>query len=335
MKRSEIWDQLYTLLSKVNRRINQGSLIYLGSYTSPEALKVKIANIKKQISQRDSKSFLELKLLFASTGCFQESAIDNDWGDEFLALAKEFDQLEFQYQSKLFAPRWISQLWSSIQDFIFPRLCVVCEHRLQYNEQHLCLSCIANLPKTHYYKQDENRMEQYLGARFLFKRATAFCYFYKEGSLQKIAHEFKYKGNADLAHFIGRLMGSELADASFMDEIDYLIPVPLHANRQRERGYNQAEEICQGISMETGIPVCAGSVIRTVNNTSQTSKNRQERDENVKDIFSCVDNIEQIRGKHILIVDDVITTGATLESMVNALKNTDSIISIASIGIAM
>ena len=195
--------------------------------------------------------------------------------------------------------------------------------------------CISTLPKTNYHNQEENRLDEFLGGKFIFNRAAAFCYFYKSGGLQKIVHEFKYKNNPQLAVYMGKLYGLELKDSPFLRDIDYLIPVPLHPKRQKKRGYNQAEEICKGMSAVTGIPVCTSAIRRTVNNQSQTKQGKTERWENVKNIFATT-NDQSLNGKRILLVDDVITTGSTIEAIAKCFPKDESpIINIAAIGMAM
>ena len=218
---------------------------------------------------------------------------------------------------------------------LFPRLCTICDTRLQESEEHLCLMCIAALPRTNYHNQEENRLDEFLGGKFVFNRAAAFCYFYKSGALQKIVHQFKYKANPKLAFYMGRLYGQELKDSPFINDIDYLIPVPLHPKREKKRGYNQAEEICKGISVTTGIPVCTSAVERMANNKSQTQQSKTERWENVKNIFATTNHLS-LKGKRILLVDDVITTGSTIEAIAKCFpKDEYPIINIAAIGMAM
>lgn len=226
-------------------------------------------------------------------------------------------------------------MWKSILDFFFPPLCVICKNRLLHAEEHICLECLSALPKTHYHKQEENKLEDALAGKFIFNRAAAFCYFYKTGGLQKVIHEFKYKNNPQLAFYMGLLYGRELKGSDFLQGIDYLVPIPLHPKRQKKRGYNQAEEICKGISAATGIPLCTSAISRTVNNPSQTTHSKTERWENVKDIFVTTNN-PLLKGKKILLVDDVITTGSTIEAIVKCIPKEDlPIINIASIGMAM
>lgn len=228
----------------------------------------------------------------------------------------------------------MKKIFNSILEFFFPSLCIVCKIRLSNAEEHICLSCIEALPRTNYHNQEENRLEHYLGGKFVFHRAAAFCYFYKAGALQKIIHEFKYKQNADLAVFMGKLYGNELKSSDFLKGVDYLIPIPLHPKRQKTRGYNQAEEICKGISEITDIPICTTAIERAINNPSQTKHSKTERWKNVDGIFASTNN-PNLKGKKILLVDDVITTGSTIEAIVKCFAEDEvPTINIAAIGIA-
>ncbi len=228
----------------------------------------------------------------------------------------------------------VKKIIDNILHFFFPNLCVVCDCRLNELEQHICLSCIESLPRTHYHKQEENRLEHYLGGKFIFHRAAAFCYFYKTGGVQKIVHELKYRNNPELAVYMGKLYGNQLKDSQFLNDVDYLIPIPLHPKRLKQRGYNQAEEICKGISEVTGIPISSTSIVRTINNPSQTSHSKTERLKNVEGIFATTNN-PILKGKKVLLVDDVITTGATIEAIAKCFDEDETpIINIAAIGIA-
>lgn len=228
----------------------------------------------------------------------------------------------------------MKKIINNLLHFFFPNLCIVCNSRLNLSEQHICLSCIESLPRTNYHNQEENRLEHYLGGKFVFQRAAAFCYFYKSGGLQKIIHELKYKNNPELAVYMGKLYGNALKDSDFVKDVDYLIPIPLHPKRQKQRGYNQAEEICKGISEVTGIPICTSAIVRTVNNPSQTSHSKTERLKNVEGIFANTNN-PNLKDKKVILVDDVITTGSTIEAIAKCFSEDEiPIINIAAIGIA-
>lgn len=226
---------------------------------------------------------------------------------------------------------------NTIHDFLnlfFPDLCVVCREKLIEGETHICTDCLLLLPKTNYHLQPDNRLEEFFAGRIPFERAAAFAYFLKGGSLQHIIHELKYNQNPEIGRFIGGLCGENIKNSPFAKAIDLLVPVPLHTKRLKQRGYNQSLKICEGISDVTGIPIDAETLIRTVNNPSQTKNARFDRWKNVENIF-CVAHPEVFSGKHILLVDDVVTTGSTIESCIKELiKSEGCRVSIYAIGVA-
>lgn len=153
--------------------------------------------------------------------------------------------------------------------------------------------------------------------------------------MQKVVHELKYKNNPGIGLLMGSLFGNDIKDSDPIREIDLIIPIPLHPKRQKQRGYNQSEEIAKGIAEQIGIDLNTTTLVRTVNNPSQTRNNRIERWKNVEDIFSVID-VNILVNKHILLVDDVITTGSTIEACAKELLKCEGIkISIASLAIAI
>ncbi|NDV70222.1 ComF family protein [Dysgonomonas sp. 25] len=206
------------------------------------------------------------------------------------------------------------KIFTNLLDFFFPALCVACERRLHEHEAHLCLDCLSELPKTDYHGQRENKLEAFFAGRVPFVRVAAYAHFVKGGMMQAIIHDLKYKNNPSLGHFMGELCGNDLKESDFVRDIDYIVPVPLHPKRQRKRGYNQSEALAKGISLKTGIPVDYEIVKRAKNNPSQAkSSSREARWKNVENIFVLTDK-SKFEGKHILLIDDVLTTGSTLES---------------------
>lgn len=219
--------------------------------------------------------------------------------------------------------RHIRESWTDFVNLFFPRTCVNCGTPLVNGEHSLCLDCLCNLPLNGEHEKSGNDIERrlwvkdYVGA-FNISYATAYLKFEKGNSTAKILHSIKYKGNEKLAIEMGRLLGAELKGGRWED-IDMLIPVPLHPKKLTIRGYNQSERICCGISQSLGRPTVTDVLIRTVANETQTHKSAQERWENVQGIFATV-NHQKVEGKHIAIVDDVLTTGATIEACIQAFK---------------
>jgi ComF family protein len=207
-----------------------------------------------------------------------------------------------------------------ISDFFnlfFPKVCPACTNLLVKNENILCTKCLFDLPKTNLHKVTNNEVEKLFWGRCKVEYATSFLYFNKKGIAQALMHQIKYKGNKDLGLYMGKLLGYELKDSNF-NEIDLIIPVPLHFKRLRQRGYNQSELIAAGISEVLKKPVDTHSLKRKTKTSSQTKKNRYERWLNVNEVFE-VAKPESVANKHILLIDDVVTTGATLESCTQAL----------------
>lgn len=208
----------------------------------------------------------------------------------------------------------MTKIIHNLLDFLFPRLCPVCGNRLSEHEQHICLLCLTQIPRTGNYKQKDNNLEQLFAGRIPFERIASFAHFVKGGTIQPIIHELKYNNNPQIGIYIGELCGKELNESDFIKGIDYIVPIPLHPKRQEERGYNQAAMLAFGISKQTGVCFEKEVVTRTKNNPSQAkSKSREARWKNVEDIFALTDK-EKFEGRHILLIDDVLTTGSTLES---------------------
>jgi ComF family protein len=208
-----------------------------------------------------------------------------------------------------------------ISDFInlfFPNLCQACGKPLIKNEKTLCLSCFYKLPKTNFHLHKENPISQIFWGRVDIHTATSYLFFNKGGHVQKLIHQLKYKGNTETGRYLGELMGADLKKSSVFSGIDLIIPVPLHIKKIHKRGFNQSEIISQGISEAMQIPVDTSSFNRLEHTETQTKKDRYTRWENVEGKFGVI-NSEKLEGKHILLVDDVLTTGATLESCAHSL----------------
>ena len=202
--------------------------------------------------------------------------------------------------------------WGRVIDAILPRACIHCDHRLSLEEQVLCSSCLMQLPRTHYSKNPlNNPMAQRLWGRLPVERAAALMFYSAGNNFDDIVHRMKYSYRPEIGVYIGHLIAGEMAADGFFEDIDLLVPVPLTKEREKERGYNQSMQIALGVSEATGIAVTEALVKRVKYSGSQTKKNAWERQENVENAFALADDVH-VEGKHILLIDDVLTTGATI-----------------------
>lgn len=214
----------------------------------------------------------------------------------------------------------IKDIGDDFLSLLFPRLCISCHTHLVKGEKVLCTTCLLSMARTDFHSRRENALEKAFWGRCLVERAAAFSVYNRGSRIRKLIHALKYEGRKDIGRMLGELYGSVLAGCGFMDGIDLIIPVPLHPARQRRRGYNQSECIAEGLSGATHLPVRTNIIIRTGLTGTQTKSGRYERWVNVKGFFHVPDPA-LINGSHVLIVDDVITTGSTMEACVNALHD--------------
>ena len=216
--------------------------------------------------------------------------------------------------------KWISDL----KELLFPRYCKVCGQRLMQNEQHLCINCLLDLPRTHYEREPNNALMQHFMEWPEVVRATAYFYYHKEGQYSSLIHHLKYHDHPEVGTYLGRLAANELRTSGFFEGIDLIATVPLSKKKFRQRGYNQCDYIARGISEITGIALCNNCVKRAIDTDTQTHKGRSDRWKNTEGIFHVV-KPEELKGKHILLVDDVATTGATLHACVASLLATPGV----------
>lgn len=210
-----------------------------------------------------------------------------------------------------------------INDFLglfYPELCAACQNSLYEQEEVFCSKCIYELPRTHFHKVPGNPLEQTFWGRVQIERAAAFYFFQKDSKFQNLLHRLKYHNQKEIGIELGKQYSSDLLNEDDFKQIDYIIPVPLHKKKLYKRGYNQSAIISQGLQEFLPAKLRTDILFRKVFTDTQTKKSRYERWENVEDVFG-VNNSEELEGKHILLVDDVITTGATIEGCAQVLKN--------------
>lgn len=221
-----------------------------------------------------------------------------------------------------------------VASLIYPRVCSGCQQSLFKHEEFICNKCYLTLPKTNYHLQEGNPIERIFFGRAGIKAASSFLFFQKKGSVQKLLHALKYKNKPEVAQLLGTWYGQDLKKSEIFSGIDYIIPVPLHKKRLQKRGYNQSEHFAKGLSEVLSIPIVTNVLIKGKFTETQTHKTREERAENISTSF-YLQNSEIIKNKNILLVDDVITTGATTEACILKLQeNTNATISVASIAYA-
>lgn len=224
-----------------------------------------------------------------------------------------------------------------LADFIsllFPELCAACRESLMANEHLICTSCRYNLPFTNFHLQPDNIVARQFWGKIPLEAAYAMCYFVKGGSIQNLMHQFKYKGMQQIGNLLGSIAGAQLVNNPIFADVDLIIPVPLHKKRMRQRGYNQSACFAEGIAPLLNAAVEIDNLIRTTATETQTHKSRFARFENMQEVFA-VKYPERLMDKHILLVDDIVTTGSTLEACgVQLLKVPGLRLSIATIAYA-
>ncbi len=211
-----------------------------------------------------------------------------------------------------------SYMLSSLLHLLYPSICLGCFNEEIENTEFLCLDCLLQLPYTGFEKIQGNATEKMFWGRIEYRFICSIFYFIPGSPIQQIIHNIKYKNEKELAIFMGRLMAHRIQLLLQQHQIDFAIPMPLHKKKQYIRGYNQASLLCEGISEITQIPYNETGLKRIEHTSTQTKKSRMERWENVADVFEVTD-IEMMRGKNILIIDDVITTGASTEACAQTL----------------
>lgn len=192
------------------------------------------------------------------------------------------------------------------------------------NENLICTECFVVIPRTNYHYKEDNPVAQLFWGRCMIEKAAAFSYYNKGSRIGNLIHNLKYKGIREIGHELGRIYGLTLKASGFTKDIDLIIPVPLHPTKERIRGFNQSETISMGIAAATLLPVDVKTLARIMASPTQTKRSRYERWTNVEGIFKVTDS-QTIIGKHVLLVDDVITTGSTIESCTNELLKIEGV----------
>jgi len=217
-------------------------------------------------------------------------------------------------------------------NLLFPRLCQACTANLLGTEELICTQCLYNLPFTGFHKQPDNVVARQFWGKIELQYAYALLYFEKGGKVQHLMHQFKYQGMQQLGNKLGSIAGLQLLQ---LKPVDYIIPVPLHKSRLRERGYNQSANFAHGLATQLPTQVEEHNLVRTVKTATQTHKTRFARFENMQQVFA-VEHPDRLQGKHVLLVDDIITTGSTLEACAQKLLKIDGLqLSIAAMAYAV
>lgn len=227
----------------------------------------------------------------------------------------------------------LREIKESVLHLLFPHVCTGCGSDLLSKDSVLCMRCVGAMPETQFELHANNPAEKTFWGRLPVAAASAQFYFTKESLMQHLMHQLKYKGNKELGVQLGRIMGEQLRKSGRFT-VDALIPLPLFPDKERRRGYNQATVLCQGIAETMQVPVLNNIITRPQHTETQTKKGRIERWKNMEGKFVLI-NKTAIENKHILLVDDVVTTGATLEACGNELLQAESVkLSIATLCIA-
>ena len=225
-------------------------------------------------------------------------------------------------------------MFKAIIDLFFPKVCYACHKVLNDYEEDLCTNCRNELPVTNFHFNGDNNVLKMFYARVKVENGTALFRFEKKGLVQQLIHSLKYKGQESIGVFLGDWLGGELKTLKEYSEIDMVIPVPLHKNKLKKRGYNQVAKFAQHIATALNAQYVDNVLLKVTNTQSQVLKNRFARWTNNEELFT-LQNTSAIANKHILLVDDLITTGATMEACINVLNQAENVkISVASMAIA-
>ncbi|HPM28861.1 MAG TPA: phosphoribosyltransferase family protein [Chryseolinea sp.] len=214
----------------------------------------------------------------------------------------------------------LTEIFTDFASLFFPNHCLACNGALVKGEEIVCTSCISEMPQTDYHLYRENALKARLAIRIPIVHAVAFFKFAKSSRVQHLLHALKYKNHPEIGVMLGKVYGTRLRDTELSSKFDLILPVPLHESRKRKRGYNQSSKFAEGLSEKLDIPYSDSLLTRARNTQTQTRKTRFNRWQNVSDVF-LIKDVNGIKGKRILLVDDIITTGSTIEACGQTLIN--------------
>jgi ComF family protein len=213
---------------------------------------------------------------------------------------------------------------NNILSLFYPRLCAGCGDALQQHEQNICLQCLLHLPETETHKLKGNPLALIFEGRVKVENVASYLYYKKGNNVQHILYSLKYKGQKELGQYLGKRYGEQLKQEPRFQDVDIIVPIPLHRQKERKRGYNQSEWIAKGLSEGMQKPYRTDILSRVQFTETQTRKGRFSRWENVKTVF-VANGVEEVKGKHLLVCDDVLTTGATMEAAVQQLLTIEGV----------
>lgn len=227
-----------------------------------------------------------------------------------------------------------TSFWTRLLDIISPRTCAICGERLSANERLICSSCHLHLPVTRYeLSPSDNPMVRLFWGQFPVERAAAWFFYEPKTDTSQLIYDLKYRNHPEIGEALGAIIAQRFAEACFFDSIDALVPMPITRRRKWQRGYNQSMEIARGVASVCSLPILRKAVRRIRFSESQTTKHARERLRNVEDAFLLSD-ADAISGKHLLLIDDIVTTGATVIACARELAKAPGVkISILSAGI--
>ena len=226
----------------------------------------------------------------------------------------------------------LKSLLSNFLHLIYPHNCEGCGTDTLNEDSFLCAKCLFELPETGFISFGDNPLEKKLYGRIRFEQAGSGFYFTKHGLLQHLIAELKYKNNKEMGFYLGKLLGYQLLATNRFDEVEALVPLPLNIKKEHKRGYNQSQLICEGIVSVWKKPIINDAISRIVYTETQTNKNLSNRWDNVEHAFALTDD-SRLKGKHVALVDDVITTGASIEACGTELLKVEGLkLSVLSVG---